>query len=159
MKVTLLLGSNLGEREEHIQTVVRLLQQKGMTIEKTSSIFITQAWGNTEQPDFYNCAVQVHTDLSAGELLDVILSAEQQMGRVRTVKWAERIIDIDIIYYGNEVIDTPSLVVPHPEMQNRRFVLVPLAEIDPDHIHPLLYKSNAELLELCHDPLEVYRKN
>jgi len=121
----------------------------------SSSIYETEAWGITDQPSFLNQALEISTSLNARQLMRKVLKIEEEMGRVRKEKLGPRIIDIDILLFENEIHDLRFLKVPHPEMQNRRFVLVPLAEINSSFQHPVLKKSIAELLEECPDNLEV----
>lgn len=152
----LLLGGNLGNKEQNIAQAIALIEQKIGPTPKRSDIFITAAWGNEQQPEFYNQAIMVSTDLSAQVLLACLLKIEEELGRKRTNdKWQERTIDIDILFYNNEIINTEELKVPHPFLQDRRFVLEPLAKIAKDLIHPVLKKSIAVLLDECTDPLEV----
>lgn len=154
-QVFILTGSNLGHREKQLQTAANLLaQQLGKPL-KQSAIYETAAWGNENQPSFLNQVLQFETTLSARNLLSIILATEQQMGRVRTQKWAERSIDIDILFAGNAIINEPDLQVPHPFLHQRRFTLVPLNEIAPDMMHPLFKKSIHSLLLECTDDLEV----
>ena len=115
---------------------------------------VVQLWKNS-QPDFLNQVIEVATSLDATETLQRILSIEKSMGRIRTEKNAPRVIDIDILFFNNEIITRSDLTVPHPEIQNRRFVLTPLYEIAPQMIHPLLNKSIEQLLLMCPDPLAV----
>lgn len=154
-QVFILTGSNLGYREKQLQTAANLLaQQLGKPL-KQSAIYETAAWGNENQPSFLNQVLQFETTLTARNLLRIILATEQQMGRVRTQKWAERSIDIDILFAGNAIINEPDLQVPHPFLHQRRFTLVPLNEIAPDMMHPLFKKSIHSLLLECTDDLEV----
>ncbi|MEP7258988.1 MAG: 2-amino-4-hydroxy-6-hydroxymethyldihydropteridine diphosphokinase, partial [Flavitalea sp.] len=120
-----------------------------------SSIYETQAWGKTDQGDFLNQAIMIETSLSAQALLKETLAIETFMGRSRTDKYAPRTIDIDILFFNHQVIDEPGLIIPHPEIQNRRFVLEPMKEIAPALIHPKLYKTILELLAECPDSLHV----
>jgi len=156
----LLLGGNLGDKEQNLHQANVLIEQQIGSTPKKSSIFITAAWGNKEQPEFYNQAILVETELSAGDLLKSTLKIEEQIGRTRTNdKWQERIIDIDILFYNNDLIDLPELKIPHPFLQERKFVLVPMNEIASDYVHPVLKKTIASLLIECKDPLEVKLKS
>lgn len=156
-KVFLLLGSNQGDRKAALDGACDALNQSAGEIIRRSSIYRTSAWGNTDQPDFFNQAVEIATPLSPDDLLKRCLEAEAIMGRKRLEKWGERRIDIDILFYENIVLSHESLQIPHPHIPFRRFTLTPLAEIAPDFIHPSLDKSIKQLLHECHDPLEVER--
>ena len=151
----LLIGGNLGNRKENLLNAARLINEHCGTVTRTSSTYETAAWGITDQPAFLNQALKIATLLNARQLLRKILRIEKEMGRIRKEKLGPRIIDIDIILYEDELHNLPFLTIPHPEMQNRRFVLTPLAEIAPDLEHPVLKKSIAQLLEECPDNLEV----
>ena len=151
----LLIGGNLGNRKENLLTAISLINEQCGPLTKSSSIYETEAWGKTDQPSFLNQALEISTSLNARQLMRTILKIEKEMGRVRKEKLGPRIIDIDILLFDNEIHDLRFLKVPHPEMQNRRFVLVPIAEIDPTLQHPVLKKTIAELLEECPDNLEV----
>ena len=151
----LLIGGNVGSREQQLVMAANLLQEHCGTVVDRSSFYETAAWGNTSQAPFLNQALALQTKLSARELMGEILHIEALMGRVRKEKFEPRVIDIDIIFFNHEVICEPNLAVPHPEMQRRRFVLGPLSEIIPAYIHPVLFKTVAELLEECPDPLDV----
>lgn len=148
----LLLGSNEGDRLAWLNTAVNKIRNYG-TVKSTSAIYSTAAWGIEDQPDFLNVAICVETPLSPLELLDAMLSIETALGRARTIKWGQRILDIDILFYNNEVISEPTLSVPHPYIQQRRFALTPLNDIAPTLLHPLLHKTIAQLLEDCEDQL------
>ena len=151
----LLIGGNLGNRKENLSKAVSLINEQCGSLTSSSSIYETEAWGKTDQPAFLNQALEISTSLNARQLMRIVLKIEEEMGRVRKEKLGPRIIDIDILLFENEIHDLRFLKIPHPEMQNRRFVLVPLAEIDPVLQHPVLKKSVAQLLEECPDNLEV----
>jgi len=118
-------------------------------------LYSTAAWGNTQQPDFLNQVIVVQTKLTAQQTIQTILSIEKKMGRVRTVKNAPRIIDIDILFFNKDIIKEKNLEVPHPHIPNRRFVLIPLNELSPNLKHPVFQQSVHYLLENCKDPLNV----
>lgn len=139
--VFLLLGSNLGHRQLLLQEAVAGIGHNVGTIVKQSSVYETQAWGKTNQPDYLNQVVIVKTNLTPREVLKSILQIELNMGRERKEKWGERIIDIDILFYEDMILTETDLIIPHPELQNRRFTLAPLAQIAPDWVHPVLNKS------------------
>ena len=154
-KAYLLIGGNLGHREENLSTAIKLIAVQCGQVSKTSSLYETAAWGNTDQPSFLNQALEISTSLNARQLLRRILKVEKEMGRIRKEKLGPRSIDIDILFFNNERYSLRFLQVPHPEIQNRRFALVPLAEIAPDLIHPVLKKSIPQLLHECPDKLRV----
>ena len=156
--IYLSLGTNLGNREENLLKAKELLNAYGIVVAKESCIYQTAAWGKADQPQFLNQVIMVSTKLSPAQLLVRINQVEQEMGRVRKEKWGERLIDIDILYYQDEIVDDPELKIPHPEIQNRRFVLVPLAEIATEEIHPILQKTQRQLLESVKDDLTVDAK-
>lgn len=151
----LLTGGNLGDREENLKKAIISLGEKVGKVLQVSPVYETAAWGGTDQPDYLNQALLVETSLSASELLHTLLDVEKQLGRFRQEKYGARVIDIDILFFNDEIIQTADLVVPHPHIQNRRFVLAPMAEIAPDLVHPVLDKTIIGLLEACPDPLNV----
>ena len=154
-KVHLLLGGNLGNREENLSNAILEIQNKIGEVKIKSSIYETAAWGMEDQPDFLNQVLIVETNMDAMEVLLTCLAIEKKLGRIRKLRWGERLIDIDLLFYGSEIINSQRLTVPHPEIQNRRFTLLPLLEIDPELIHPKLNKTIKELLETCPDHLEA----
>ena len=151
----LLLGSNMGNSPELLSNAIKQIENKIGPLLLSSNLYATAAWGNTSQPDFLNQVIKIATHLAAAETLAIILSIEKNMGRIRTTKNAPRIIDIDILFFNNEIINQSDLIVPHPEIQNRRFVLTPLQEIAPQMIHPVLNKTIDQLLSQCPDQLAV----
>jgi 2-amino-4-hydroxy-6-hydroxymethyldihydropteridine diphosphokinase len=144
--VYLSLGSNIGDREAHLREAIRRLESTGK-LRSLSSIYETEPVEFTDQPQFLNCAVALETSSTPEQLMLQLLTIEKAMGRQRIQKKGPRTIDLDILFFGDEVVDTPGLTIPHPAMQHRRFVLEPLAEIAPDAMHPGLRKTVRELLE------------
>ena len=140
------LGSNLGDKEANLCKALELLEERGVEVVKTSSFICTEPYGVTDQPQFLNGVCEVRTSLEPLELLHTLLDIEQEMGRVRLRHWGERNIDLDLLLYEDVVMDTPQLKLPHPDMQNRDFVLLPLAEIAPELVHPTLQKTISELV-------------
>ena len=151
----LILGSNIGDRISNIETAVNKIRTNVGEVVRASSIYLTEPWGHKEQAAFYNQVVEIKTELDAFETLNKLLAIEESMGRVRKKKWAERIIDIDILYFDDQVISQENLSIPHPGIPDRRFVLIPLCELIPDHIHPVLNVSNTDLLKVTKDHLGV----
>lgn len=148
--VLLSLGSNTGDSRVHLETaIVHLAGLPRTKVLGTSSIHTTAPWGKTDQPDFLNISVLLATDLTVVELMENILSIEELMGRKRTEKWGPRLIDIDIILFGSEIVNSSVVVVPHPLMADRTFVLGPSVEIAGAMMHPVLGKSIAELFNDC----------
>ena len=144
------IGSNLGNREENCVKATRFLLDKGIIVTSMSSMIETEPWGVTDQQKFINMAVEAQTDLGPEELLAVLNKIESDMGRLPAVKWGPRLVDLDILFYDDLIIKADDLEIPHPYIQEREFVLRPLAEIAPDKIHPVLKKSVKELLEVLH---------
>ena len=154
----LLIGGNMGDRMANLNTAKKWVEIQIGSIQKISSIYETAAWGHTNQADFLNQLIVVQTELNADKLMQHLLEIELKMGRERDIPMGPRTIDLDIIYFNNEVINLQNLTIPHPKIAERRFVLTPLCEIDPEYIHPILNKSNASLLKDCGDSLAVYKK-
>jgi 2-amino-4-hydroxy-6-hydroxymethyldihydropteridine diphosphokinase len=153
----LLIGGNQGERTAQLALAKEKIAARAGRLLRVSSLYETAAWGRTDQASFLNQALELETGLDATILIDVLLDIEQQMGRLRLEKYGSRIIDIDILFFNDAILRLPNLVIPHPEIQNRRFALTPMAEIAPLLIHPVLGRNIQELLEACPDPLAVKR--
>lgn len=151
------LGSNLGDSLQQLATAIKLIgnEVELTEVRRLSPVYRTQAWGNTEQPDFLNMAVELRTALPAAELMQALLAVERKMGRERLEKWGPRTIDIDLLFYRHETIEVPQLRVPHPLLHQRRFVLLPMNDLSPEFIHPVLGKSIAQLLADCPDQSEA----
>jgi 2-amino-4-hydroxy-6-hydroxymethyldihydropteridine diphosphokinase len=151
------LGSNLGDREAAIEGAIERLRARGFRATRRSSLWLTEPVGGPPQGWFLNAVAEGRTALSPEELLEACLDTEREMGRVRTVRNGPRTVDLDILLFGDERRDAPGLVVPHPRLVERRFVLEPLAEIAPDVVHPVLGLAVRELLARCPDASAVRR--
>jgi 2-amino-4-hydroxy-6-hydroxymethyldihydropteridine diphosphokinase len=151
----LLTGGNIGNRAGSLAEAITAIGKTCGKIKKASPVYETEAWGMKNQQAFLNQAICIDTKLSPVELLAAVLAIEQEMGRVRKEKNGPRVIDIDIIFYNDLVIHEPGLTIPHPFIPDRRFALQCLADIAPDHEHPVLHKTISELLGICPDNLEV----
>jgi 2-amino-4-hydroxy-6-hydroxymethyldihydropteridine diphosphokinase len=154
-KVYLLLGSNQQNPAKQLVKATAFIHQQIGSIIRQSSIYETAAWGNTKQANFLNQVLIVHTTLLPSNLMQTILAIEKKMGRIRTIKNAPRTIDIDILFYNKEIIVAPTLIIPHPLLQQRKFVLTPLNELSPNFKHPVLKKTIHQLLPICKDKLAV----
>ncbi|MGO9379877.1 MAG: 2-amino-4-hydroxy-6-hydroxymethyldihydropteridine diphosphokinase [Dissulfurispiraceae bacterium] len=141
------IGSNLGDKEGNCRTAIERLCAQGITVKKISSPYRTKPWGVEDQPDFVNMAVEAETSMQPTDLLAVLKTIEQGMGRQDGVRWGPRLIDLDLLFYGDIVIWSDKLTVPHPLLHKRDFVLLPLAEIAAGLVHPVLKTTIRELAE------------
>ena len=152
------LGSNIGERISYIEKAVNAICRiPDVKFIRSSSVYETEPWGKQNQSDFLNSVLEIETDMSAESLLKELKLIEKRTGRIENSKWSEREIDIDLLFYGNEIINVDLFIVTHPQIENRKFVLVPMAEIAPDLIHPVLKISMQDLLKKSTDTLKVER--
>ena len=146
------IGSNQGNRLENIQKCIQLIQLEMGTVFSVSKLYESPSWG-FESDSFYNCAIAIHTHISAQKLLTGLLKIEKKLGRIRSSQegYQPRIIDVDIVSFENDIINTATLVVPHPQMQKRLFVLIPMKDLQLEFIHPVLQKTTQELINICED--------
>lgn len=154
------LGSNLGDRTQYLKKAQYELSVHFIQVIQSSSVYETAAWGQNEEkeePPYLNQVLYVNCPFPPEKFLSIIQQIEYKNERIRTKKWAARTLDIDILYCNQSIIHTKNLIVPHPHIQDRRFILTPLAEIAPNFKHPLLQQNHKELLLSCNDPLEVQK--
>jgi len=155
-RVFLGIGTNLGNREGNLEQAVTRIKEYIGPVLNSSAIYETEPWGFLTKDEFLNMVVKVETMLTPSGILGRILMIESLLGRVRGEKqYTSRLIDIDILLYEDMIVDEESLKIPHPLLHERKFVLVPLCEIAPEMVHPVLKKSIAELLEICEDKSKV----
>lgn len=154
-EVFLLLGSNLGNRELFLKQAIDYISAEIAPVVKKSSVYETQSWGKTDAPDYLNQVIFLKTAFNPIAVLEKVLNIENKLGRHREEKWGSRIIDIDILFFDQQIINEPGLIVPHPELQKRRFTLEPLAEIAPDWVHPVFKKNILRLKYELIDELNV----
>lgn len=154
-KAFILLGSNQGQRKQFLQKACKQIAEQCGVITSESSLYETAAWGNTKQAAFLNQVVVISTNLLPDELMKTLLQIEAALGRVRTEKYGPRTIDLDILFYDELVYHSSTVTLPHPAIQDRRFVLIPLQEISPGKVHPVYRKTVTTLLKECADKLEV----
>jgi 2-amino-4-hydroxy-6-hydroxymethyldihydropteridine diphosphokinase len=141
------IGSNLGDKQGNCLDALERLSTKGISISKRSAIYETQPWGVDDQPDFVNMAVEAETGMSPEELLVTLKEIECEMGRKAGTRWGPRLIDLDVLFYDDRIVQSKDLVIPHPLLHKRDFVLLPLAEISPECVHPVLKKTIRELAQ------------
>lgn len=155
----LLIGGNMGNRSGYLQQAIALINESCGNIVHSSSVYETAAWGLEEQPSFYNQALALETNLDPEALMEKLLGIEEKMGRRRVIKMGPRIIDLDILLIDDLVISSRLLTLPHPALPERRFALLPLAEIAAGIVHPVSHKTIAQLLDECPDQLDVQKKS
>ena len=153
----LLTGGNLGNRFQNLESAHQQIHHTCGQVVASSPMYKTAAWGFSEQPDFYNQALEVQTFLSPDALRLALLSIEEKMGRKRTVKMGPRTIDIDILLMDDMIYNSSIVTIPHPHLQERRFALTPLSDIAANVMHPVFKKTINELLQECSDTLAVYK--
>ena len=154
--IYLSLGSNLGHRKQHLDEAIKLIQSRIGGIERVSHYYESEPWGFSSAYRFCNCCLSLRTTMDPLQLMDLLLEIEQALGRQREdLGYSDRVIDIDMLLYGERRLDHPRLTLPHPSMGDRRFVLAPLAEIAPEVIHPVTGNSISKMLQVCADPSEV----
>lgn len=151
MRLFLLLGANLGDRFQTLDQARTQLSESVGAIVSESKLYETAPWGVTDQPPYLNQALELQTTLTPDNVLTQTQSIEQRLGRVRLDRWGARLIDIDLLYYDDFICQTEQLILPHPLLHERRFVLIPLCDIGPDFVHPVSGKTNAEMLRDCRD--------
>lgn len=156
-KVYISAGSNMGDRLANLRNALKACEKKLGDVVSCSSVYETAAWGITDQEDFYNIVFALNTRKNSAEVLKLLLETEIEMGRVRDMKWGPRKIDLDILFFDDQIVEQPGLHIPHPEIENRRFILEPMNEIAPNHVHPAALKTIKTLLEECKDELSVKR--
>jgi len=157
-KVFLGIGTNLGDREACLKSAIECIMESIGTVVRTSSVYETEPWGFSSDDQFLNMTVEVETALQPSGLLGRMLMIEARMGRLRSGKgYSSRLIDLDILLYGNKILNTKSLIIPHPRLHERKFVLVPLCEIAPDIVHPVLKNDIKTLLTECKDKSKVIK--
>ena len=154
-EVVIALGSNIGDREQNLVGAIRALERLGVSITRQSSFYLTEPVGGPEQEWFLNAVAQGETALTPEELLRVCLQIEEEFGRERRVRNGPRTLDLDVLFYGDERFATETLEIPHPRLHERRFVLEPLVEVDPERVHPVLGTGVQELLKTCPDRSKV----
>lgn len=155
--IFLLLGTNQGDRMENLSRAKDIIELRLGTIVDASSVYKTAAWGKQDQNEFYNQVIELKTDFNPDVLMEQILIVENDLGRIRTEKWGPRIIDIDILFYNDKIVNRSNLIIPHPGIPQRKFTLVPLNEMISKGIHPVLKITMEKLLQECTDTLDVVR--
>lgn len=156
MQIFLGLGTNIGDKKENLEQACVLLEKEGIKVITRSPIYKTPPYGHIQdQDDFLNQVIEVETDIEATELFHVLKRIENNMGREKVERWGPRLIDLDILFYGDQLIENEFITVPHKDLQNRNFVLKPLCDIATDLLHPVFRKTMRELLDECRDDGQI----
>jgi 2-amino-4-hydroxy-6-hydroxymethyldihydropteridine diphosphokinase len=150
-------GSNLGLRSANLARAMKAIREAGFAVLRRSAVFESEPWGGAEGENFYNAVLEVERKGNAPDFLQVLMTIEGRLGRTREKPNAPRTCDLDLLLWGDEVLDLTGLTVPHPRMMERKFVLVPICELIPDVLHPVTGQTMTELLDACPDPLAVWR--
>lgn len=151
------MGSNLGDRPANLQQALQLLQQEGIILSGCSPLYETPSWGKENEPAYLNAVVQLQTSLSPEALLELLLKTENKLGRDRPYRWAPRTLDLDLLYFHQEIRNTDQLTLPHPRIEERKFVLQPLCDLSPGFLHPVSLKNQESLLQECPDTSSITR--
>ena len=151
------IGGNIGNKEENIRTAINFISKDIAVPEKISNLYLSEPWGFKSEHNFLNCVISIKTNLSPEELLSKTINIENQMKRLRTTSnsYEDRTIDIDLLFIDNKIVDTEKIKIPHPKIQDRKFVLLPMNDIAPDFIHPLNNKTISDLLNECKDKTKI----
>ena len=149
------LGSNQGERELNLKNSIKLLNSRAGKVLNTSGIYESEPWGVKDQSYFLNQVIEIETLIDPIDLLNICKNIEYDMGRKPGIRWGKRVIDIDILYYNSKVINQKELIIPHKLMHERNFVMIPLNDLNENHLHPILKISNKEILNMCIDSCKV----
>ena len=150
-KIFLQLGSNMGQREAYLKNAIAFIAEEIGSIQKRSKVYESVPWGVENQNNYLNQVIQIKSDFSPAEVLEKALQIEDKIGRIRNEKWGERIIDIDILFFNDLIIEKEGICIPHIHLHTRKFVLIPFNEIDPNFMHPKYNKTISELLINCKD--------
>jgi 2-amino-4-hydroxy-6-hydroxymethyldihydropteridine diphosphokinase len=153
----LLSGSNIGDRESYLQIAIQYFTSEVGALVNKSAIYESEAWGYTNQANYLNQVFIIETSATSLDLLEHIKIIESKAQRERTITYGPRTLDVDILFYDNDIINTPKLIVPHPHIAQRRFTLLPLQELLPNFVHPVLKRTITQLLQACSDELHVYK--
>jgi 2-amino-4-hydroxy-6-hydroxymethyldihydropteridine diphosphokinase len=153
----LLSGSNIGDRESYLQIAIQYFKSEVGALVNKSAIYESEAWGYTNQANYLNQVFIIETSATSLDLLEHIKIIESKAQRERTITYGPRTLDVDILFYDNDIINTPKLIVPHPHIAQRRFTLLPLQELLPNFVHPVLRRTTTQLLQACSDELHVYK--